>query len=186
MSEQPQWTECKDNSRETKEYWEQRLKQYAGKPYNGMYLDSTELIDKFDDKNFSVLIPHLESLHKKYGRKLNILEAGCGYGRYVKRLFDTGLIACYVGFDLADANIREAERLWEGSPYMATFGQMDMLNAPNAFKGQKFDCIFLVATMTSIQRNFHDILKGLKTLTDEAVLVFEQDMHIQFFGSWKS
>ena len=179
-----QLTECADNTRESKEYWDKRIQDNWNKPFHGMYLDDEELIHKMDRRNFDTLLERIHILNCRYDDKVDILEAGCGNGRYIKTILP--VINSYTGFDLAKLNIEEAKRVYQGNPAIELH-ELNMLDAQSHFIGRKFHLIFMVATLTSIQRNFYTVLKGLKTLLHkgESIFVFEQDMFIEHWGDWK-
>lgn len=184
-------TECKDNERESRDYWEKRLEKHWDKPFHGMYFDSEEMIGKMDARNFCKIQETMKEVYEldvqeNLGeRKHRVLECGCGAGRYLPSLTGMMLLDKYVGVDFAKQNIDEANMLYKNTD-VVSFIRADMKDVPNVVNYERFDLIFMVATLSSIQRNFNTIMKLLAPLRirkEIPILVMEQDMIIEYYGN---
>lgn len=176
-------TECDDFSRESKEYWDKRLAEKWHLPFHGMFLDNAEVIEKMDKINLTVIEDHLDEFDCGNSDDINILECACGSGRYIpmiRSLNKVEPIGNYVATDFGTENIKEAVGLYGSLDKMKIF-EMDMIDAPKHFKDVKFDVIFMVSALSSIERNYRKILDGLKTLLrneTSRLFIFEQDFYM--------
>jgi len=182
-------SECQDFERESREYWEKRLEDNWDKPFHGMFFDDPRLIAKMDNRNFEILEQRIFDLYKQKGCGINVLECGCGDGRYIEPLFkDNPLIKTYVAIDFAQRNIDAAIKI-HGKQKGLYILRVDMETIVRklSMDEQKVDLIFMVSTLSSIQRNFNEIMESLCTIliSNSSILVFEQEMFIEYFNNWK-
>ena len=181
-------SECKSNERESIEYWDNRLDAYWDKPYHGMFLDDKVVIDKMDKRNLHIITNHILKLSDAYNC-IDILECGCGNGRYIPKILDTFLneyITSYVATDFATRNVCEAIELYRD--YDIEIFQANMNDLHTILKGRKFHMIFMVSALSSIQNNFNTIVENLSTLLHdgEQLHIMEQEKSIICYNNWKS
>ena len=189
---QTKWTVC-DETRTTKEYWDARLKEHWDKPYHGMFFDSQEVIDKMDFVNRQIIVDHLHDVHnaKIHSNELKnpkngnvkILDIGCGDGRYfpiVSRAVEREglMLKKYVGVDYGDLNIQAASQNYAKENVEWRVG--DARSVATYCPEDKFDMIFMVSVVTSIERDLVHIMDNLMKMTTPygKVFIFEQDWYL--------
>ena len=173
-------TDVDDNSRSSKEYWDKRCEQNWDKRFHGHYLDDPQVIQEMDDVNLLMIKRLANDIKRKLDarledRPMRVLECACGTGRYapiVAQWFDR-----YTGIDFADKNIMEAKKRFENEDEGICFDQSDMLNYKSMFK---YDLIFMVAAMSSIEQNSKEIVDHLFSMLQPGgcLAIFEQNHYL--------
>lgn len=165
-----------DTTRSKRDYWNRRCDEKWGSPFHGHFLDPVEVVEQMDKVNFEVIMSIARKLRISAGnekKQYSVLEMACGIGRYTEVLlqwFDK-----YVGVDFATKNIEEANAL--NTSEEATFHCADMLE----FKtDEKFDLIFMVAAMSSIEESSQEIVDHLSTMLKPGgcIAIFEQELYM--------
>lgn len=144
--------------RGTRSYWEQRYREWWGKPYHGMSTASDEFMAREEENVRAKLAGLLEPHHR-------VLDAGCGYGRitpYIAPLVDE-----YVGVDYSTWACNAAAR---AAPANARFMSGDIL--------EMTDGPYDVVVMVGIESSLHyrpEIIEHLRTLLapEGVIAVFE-------------
>ena len=171
-------TDVADNTRATKIYWDERCEKLWGARFHGHFLDDEQIIQKMDAVNKDVLEGILYDLN---AGPIHILECACGIGRYSG--FIKSMISAkdsYLGIDFATKNIEEANKLYAAEN--VKFLEADMA----LFKtDQKFDLIYMVSVMSSIEQTSQEIINHLRSLLSPggAIAVFEQDC---YYVRWRN
>lgn len=184
MEDKLKMTNC-DYTRDSRDYWRKRIDENWDKPYRGMYFDPKEKIDAMDARNFTVLESHLNQFSSP-----RVLEVACGEGRYVE-FFKTlaakrEMPVDYVGVDYVERSIEEAKKMYGRSPspgLYSAFFSMDMRDVREAFAEGSFDAVFMVAAVTSIEKDFISILEMLSSMLRDdrsRLFVFEQQWHMEY------
>lgn len=160
-------TDVDDNSRASQAYWNERCENLWGKQFHGHFLDDPRIIQQMDEVNLKVIRDFLGEGNKA------VLEMACGIGRYLPRILD--LTCKYVGVDFAERNITEAKRLEPLYPN-TRFVMSDMLHFQTQ---ERFDLIFMVSAMSSIEQSSQEITDHLRTLLNPggAIMFFEQTLY---------
>lgn len=170
-------TNVSDRSRELPGYWDQRMNEHWHEPTHGLYVNRTGL-DRMDARNLRVL------RNLVAGRGVSVLECACGYGRYFESFARyTPEVRSYLGIDVAERNIVEAKRLHGDNG--GSFQVADMATIKTA---ERFDLIFMVAAMSSIESRSQEIIDHLKTLLLPAgsIAIFEEDCYMIIDGAWNA
>jgi SAM-dependent methyltransferase len=160
-------TDVDDDSRSSRKYWDDRCENLWGKQFHGHFLDDPKIIEQMDDVNLKVIRDFLGEGNKA------VLEMACGIGRYAPRILD--LVSRYVGVDFAYKNVVEAKKLEPLYPNTQFF-LSDMLHFETA---ERFDLIFMVSAMSSIEQSSKEIVDHLRTLLKPggAIMIFEQTLY---------
>lgn len=174
-------TEVADNTRASQQYWDKRNEDLWGRQMHGHFLDDPSIIKSMDEMNLNMIMHLSNVIKRKTGRKtdVSVLEAACGVGRYanvVTQWFDK-----YVGIDFAIKNIEAAKEQYENKEFGIEFFHSDMLSFSTK---EKFDLIFMVAAMSSIEENSKEIIEHLSFMLKPGgcIAVFEQDL---FMVKWR-
>lgn len=175
------WTRC-DDSRNSREYWNRRLEENWQKPYHGMFFNTEDEMAEMNERNFQALESHLFR-YAGSGRMVSVLELGCGNGRYVEflrgtiRRYDLAGIN-YIGFDYGAKSIEEArEKVKSDGLLTVNFVEDDIRKVPDLFQEVKFDLIFMVSVLTSIEADFIGLVErcaGMLKDDEARLLVLEQ------------
>ena len=173
-------TEVADTTRSSKEYWDDRNDKLWGRQFHGHFLDANEVVVEMDRVNIS----QLKYIIKKWvikrsnaglDRKLpSVLECACGIGRYIEHLYPS--IDQYTGIDFATKNIEQAIEQY-GHLERVQFIESDMLNYSST---EKYDLIFMVAAMSSIEEQSAEIVDHLFSLLNPggSLAIFEQNLYM--------
>ena len=144
--------------RVSRDYWEARAKVGWDDPYHAAYLND---VSDMDDRNLAVLN------HFAAGRKLDVLEGGCGYGRYAEKV--APFCKSYLGVDFCQQYIAEARKANPG----VRFQQSDLATIQLY---EWFDLIFMVGPGSSIDANSAEVVDNLKVhLRPDGVLVWFEE-----------
>lgn len=167
-------TDVSDQSREAPGYWDKRVADYWEQPMHGLFIDRTRL-DVMDARNLEVIGGLIENRWNR-DRVTRVLECACGYGRYFSKLEG---VQC-TGIDIAARNVEEAFRVNQS---LGTFHVGDMANYQTA---DRFDVIFMVAAMSSIESRSQEIADHLKTLLAPGgcIAIFEEDSYMVIDRAW--
>jgi len=168
-------TDVADATRQSPEYWNKRNEDLWGRQMHGHFLDDPKLIEEMDSRNFKVLDQIFNDFCKVGKRDFHVLECACGIGRYTSHIVQKYLDykVFYTGLDFASKNIEEAKHREKDN---IKFYLSDMLS----FKTEeKFDLIFMVAAMSSIEQNSKEIIDHLKTMltANGVIAIFEQSVY---------
>jgi ubiquinone/menaquinone biosynthesis C-methylase UbiE len=149
-------SECADKvERSKKEFWEARVAKSGN--HKSPFLDTAEeRIKAFTENHIDLLYQMLDGL--------DVLEIGCGYGR----LLDVFSEVCnnYMGVDFVSALVEEAQsRIQKGIEdgkydYNMEVREADFRDLP--FEDESFDAVVGIATITSVEHNFPQVLEELK------------------------
>ena len=139
-------------------YWENRAQAGWGNPYHSAYLND---VTAMDERNLSVLN------HLAAGRKLDVLEGACGYGRYAEKV--SPFCKSYLGVDFCQPYIGEA--ILSYPEFRFQQGDLETLQLD-----EWFDLIFMVGPGSSIDANSAEVVTNLKGhLRPSGVLVWFEE-----------
>ena len=149
-------TDVSNTDRESKEYWDKRVRENWDTVHHGLY---PAQVDAMDKRNIEIL----KFLLLQFDHPVNVLECACGYGRYA--IYPTQLHAPganYLGIDIVEQSIEEAKRIYSWSlSDTFRFQTADM----STFKtDERFHLIFMVTAWSSIEQRSAELMDHLKTL----------------------
>ncbi|MCF7795484.1 class I SAM-dependent methyltransferase [Patescibacteria group bacterium] len=113
---------------------------------------------------FKIFDEYIKEIYSKKGKKLRILDAGCGNGRIIEYLNSLGIEYDYLGIDNSKHQIESARNNYKNKPNVKfEFG--NILDIKNK---EEFDAIFCIAvfhhmpsqeTREKVENEFYRVLK---------------------------
>lgn len=149
------------------DFWRDRIKEALNKCNDIRYSVYYTGRDDWNKLN-SV---HKDALSKLIPKKANVLDAGCGYGRWSEH-FDK-----YTGIDFSPEFIEKAKELYPDKKFLVA----DLNKLP--FKDGEFDWAFAVSVKVMIVNNlgqeaWEPMEKELKRVAKKVIFLEYSDPHI--------